>query len=100
MAVFGKRLQDRCVAMVEHILRVAVEPHISREASVNATFMTNPDRCACARAVNGTGFGACLWSAAPRTRSLNEELSSFKRRISIAGQWVKALHEDCGVEVR
>lgn len=100
LGIFGARLYDRCVAMAEDILRVAVEPHMQHEACFKDTFAANPERCACSRAITGTGFGDCLWSASPRTGSLGEELSAFKRRLSIAGQWVKALHEDSGVEVR
>lgn len=100
MAIFGKRLYDRCVAMAEDVLQVAVEPYLLHEACATSKFAANPEGCRCAKATAGTSFGACLWSAAPRTGSLGEELTSFKRRLSIAGQWAKALHEDSGVQVR
>lgn len=100
LGIFGERLRNCCVAMAEDILRVAIEPQVSNEAIMSAPFSTKPESSTCSSATSGTGFGPCLWSSQPRTASLGEELSSFKRRLTIAGQWAKALHEDNGVEVR
>jgi len=97
LGIFGTRLRPQCVTLIEDTLRVAVEPHLVED--IPGTFVS-ADSCYCASAAEGSGYGRCLWSLEPRGSSAADELERFKRRLSIAGRWVKMLHEGSGVAVR
>lgn len=96
LGVFGERLQAKCVELCEDVLRTAVEPSLGHQSS-SARFLPAPE-CRCRWPTSG--FDWELWSAAPRSASAAAELEGFKRRLSIAGQWAKAMHEDKGIAVR
>lgn len=96
LGVFGERFQSKCVELCEDVLRTAVEPSLDNQSS-SATF-SPASSCKCREPVSG--FDQELWSAAPRSASAAAELEGFKRRLSIAGQWAKAMHEDKGISVR
>eukprot|EP00747_Dinoflagellata_sp_TGD_P154733 gnl/TRDRNA2_/TRDRNA2_177527_c0_seq2.p1 gnl/TRDRNA2_/TRDRNA2_177527_c0~~gnl/TRDRNA2_/TRDRNA2_177527_c0_seq2.p1 ORF type:complete len:555 (-),score=88.40 gnl/TRDRNA2_/TRDRNA2_177527_c0_seq2:128-1792(-) len=81
-------------------LRAATGGLLAGCRATTADSFTAASACdCCVTAASGTGFGDCIWSAPPRTRSASQELASFKRRISIAGSWVKAMHDQSGVAV-
>lgn len=100
LAVFGDRLRSNCVDLAADVLRVAVEPHMEQDEAPGSKFVHKPDSCLRSQATCGTGFGQCLWTFNARTSNASSELAAFKRRLSIAGQWAKALHEKNGIEVR
>lgn len=98
LAVFGNRLRGQCVELAADVMRIAVEPFL--DCVEWPSKFRDPANCPCGSIATNTGFADCMWSIAPRSASAMMELKSFKRRLSIAGRWVKSLHESSGVAVR
>jgi len=97
LAVFGERLRPQCVKLIEDVLSRAVEPYFDQGAQGE---FVNAESCSRTSLVSGAGFSKCLWEVPPKTTSAVDELLGFKRRVSIAGNWAKALHESSGVAIR
>jgi len=97
LAVFGERLRPQCTKLIEDVLRVAVEPYFAEQTQGK---FVQAESCSCASLASRAGFSKCLWAAPPKTASAADELLGFKRRLSIAGNWAKALHESSGVAIR